>query len=207
MVCKIKLCGMMRKDDISFVNEALPEYAGFVFADTRRRITGKDAARFRDILDDRIKAVGVFVNADIDYVVRLLEDDIIDIAQLHGDEDNDYILRLKELTGKPVIKAIRVRDVNCIDNPDTHPADYFLMDAYVKGLPGGTGESFDWNIVDTYKKTSNKPLFLAGGININNCQKAMNYEPFALDISSGIETDGYKDKDKIIEICRRIRNV
>ena len=104
MVCKIKLCGMMRKDDISFVNEALPEYAGFVFAETRRKITGKDAARFRDILDDRIKAVGVFVNADIDYVVRLLEDDIIDIAQLHGDEDNDYILRLKELTGKPVIK-------------------------------------------------------------------------------------------------------
>ena len=200
---KIKICGMMRPCDIDYVNEAMPDYAGFVFANTRRLITKEQAKKYKARLNPSIRAVGVFVDEDIHKVTELANEGIIDLIQLHGHEDADYINNLKQYTDCEIIKAIRVADADSIKRAENLPADYFLLDAYKKGLPGGTGLTFDWSLINEFSK----PFFLAGGLNLDNIDNAALLEPFAFDISSGVETDGFKDKNKIIEIVRRIRNV
>ena len=185
---KIKICGLTRECDIDFVNEALPDYAGFVFAESKRKVTENQARELRRGLNPAIKAVGVFLDNDISFVKNLLESGIIDIAQLHGHESEEFI----SLIAAPVIKAVRIGER--ID----YPVDYILFDS----PRAGSGKTFDWRLIPK----TDKPFFLAGGINIGNIALAMKINPYAIDVSSGVETDGVKDREKIIEIVRHVRN-
>lgn len=200
---KIKLCGMVRPCDIDYVNEASPDYAGFVFAGTKRYISKEQAREYKARLNPSIKAVGVFVDEAPEKIIEYVNEHIIDVIQLHGHEDEEYINTLKAYTGCEIIKAVRVENADSIKFADSLPADYLLLDAYKKGVAGGTGLTFDWSLINKISK----PFFLAGGLKLDNIEKALSLKPFAVDISSGIETDGYKDKDKMMEIVRRIRYV
>jgi len=196
---RVKICGLFRPEDIGYANEALPDYIGFVFAKSRRQVTPEQAEKLKERLDRRIKTVGVFVNSPLEEAAELLKSGVIDLAQLHGSEDGDYIRLLKEMTGNQVIKAVRVEAAEDILAAQCSPADFLLLDHG----SGGTGRSFDWSLVPESKK----PFFLAGGIHAGNLGQAMKTgNPFAVDISSGAETDGVKDREKILEIVRRVRN-
>lgn len=201
---KIKICGLTRTIDIEYVNKACPDYIGFVFAKSKRRVTVHQANELKSILRPNIQAVGVFVNEDIDNIIYLCNQNIIDIVQLHGDEDEEYLKQLKRSISNPVIRAIRVKKSEDITSSQSIDADYLLLDAFKKDEYGGSGEMFDWNIIQEV----NKPYFLAGGINSQNVVQAItNLKPYAIDISSGVETDGYKDKEKIIDIITKVRSV
>lgn len=200
---KIKLCGMLRSRDIDYVNEAASDFVGFVFAQSRRRVTPGAAESMRRRLSDGIRAVGVFVNEKPGNIAALVSGGIIDAVQLHGDEDENYIKALKLSVKCDIIKAVRVRTADDIRLAQTSAADYLLFDKFSAGVYGGTGEMFDHSLV-----RSEKPFFLAGGLNSGNVEKAIrDTKPFAVDLSSGIETNGVKDREKILETVRRIRNV
>lgn len=195
---KVKICGLTREEDIFAVNECLPEYVGFVFAEASRRKVSVEQAQ---ILSNRLKpaiiSVGVFVDQELDMVARCLSLGIIQMAQLHGREDAAYLAALREKTGKPVIRAVRA-DVARLDFRPAAGADYLLFDSGA----GGTGISFDWQTVQNITK----PFFLAGGITPDNVEQALaEVHPFAVDVSSGVETDGYKDGEKIYRLIRRVR--
>ena len=195
---KIKMCGLSRIEDIEAANAIKPDYIGFVFAPkSKRRVSYKQAVDLKNLLDKDIKAVGVFLNEDIDQVISLLNLGIIDAAQLHGDESVEYITRIQKETGKPVIKAFQIhseQDVTCAEKTI---ADYIILDAGT-----GEGKTFDWALVENFKK----PYFLAGGLNPGNVTDAMRkLNPYALDVSTGIETDGLKDKKKMAEFAEAVR--
>jgi phosphoribosylanthranilate isomerase len=180
------------------VNIAKPEYIGFVFAESRRMVTPSQAAELKAKLSPDIISVGVFVNEIPDNILWLVRSGIIGAVQLHGDETEAYIENIKSRTDKPVIKAVSVSKKGDVQKWDTTCADYLLLD----NKTGGTGSTFDWNLIGELKK----PFFLAGGLNIENTPSAiLELNPFAVDISSGVETDGLKDREKIISIIRRIR--
>ncbi len=206
---KIKLCGMMRPCDIDYANEAMPDYVGFIFANTRRKISCEQAKEFRTKLDPGIAAVGVFVDEDPAVVADLLNAGIIDLAQLHGAEDASYIAALRNLLKerKPLIKAAKVTGRESIEQALGLDTDYLLLDAYKKGVLGGSGESFNWAVLEEVRIT--KPWFLAGGLDIRNIDSALRLGAYGYDLSTGIEseTDGQKVREKMIEIVRRIRNV
>lgn len=193
----IKICGLSRNEDIDYVNEFKPDYIGFVFAKSSRQVEYLKARELKQRLDKEIKAVGVFVDEDIDVIQRLVDDQIIDIIQLHGHENKDYIKKLKKSITCPIIKAVKIKSQEDILNID-YDVDYYLLD----GKSPGSGESFDWNFIHEF----NKPFFLAGGININNIDDALKINCFGIDVSSGVEVNGKKDKLKIKEIVRRVRN-
>jgi phosphoribosylanthranilate isomerase len=196
---KIKICGLFREGDIDYVNEALPDFIGFVFAKSRRQVSVAWAEAMRPKLRAEITPVGVFVNEPLANVAKLLKDHTIDMAQLHGSEDESYIKELRSLTGKPIIKAVRVLSREDIQNAEQSSADFLLLD----NGSGGSGKSFDWNLVGQVQK----PFFLAGGLTIDNIEQAIKAtNPYAADLSSGVETDGKKDKNKILEIVRRIKH-
>ena len=199
---KIKICGLMRQEDILAVNAARPDYVGFVFAKGRRRMILHDtAAMLRSRLDDGIKAVGVFLNNEIKEIEKICRDGIIDIVQLHGDEDEAYIRNLKERTDCPLIRAVSVRCREDILRAAELPVDFLLLDTYKQGQIGGTGETFDWQMIPPLPL----PYFLAGGINEDNIRTAMQYGAYALDVSSGAETEGKKDPVKIMNLVRKVR--
>ena len=190
---KIKICGLSRPCDVEAVNIEKSDYIGFVFAPSRRRITPQQALELRKELCPCIIPVGVFVDEEIENIISLIQNGIIDAVQLHGSEDESYVRKLKTLTHKPIIKAITVQDKRMT------AADYLMLDS--KG--GGTGHSFDWNLVGTIET----PYFLAGGLSPENIEEAINRtNPFAVDVSSGVETDGFKDSVKVKEFIRRARN-
>ena len=197
---KIKICGLSRLCDIEAANENKPEYIGFVFAESRRRVTPAQASELRAKLSPEIIPVGVFVNETPDNIVTLVRSGIIDVIQLHGDENEDYIKRLKELTDKPVIKAVSVEQAGDVQKWIHTSADYLLLD----NKSGGTGKTFNWDLIGEVKK----PFFLAGGLNIENISSAIiKTNPFAVDISSGVEINGLKDSEKIISIISIIRSI
>lgn len=199
---KIKICGMMRRADINAVNIAHPDYIGFIFAKGRKRtISAETAAQLKERLMSDIKAVGVFLDNDIKEIAKICEDGIINIVQLHGNEDKDFISSLKRRISCPIIKAVSVCTPEDILLAQTLPADYLLLDTYKKGQSGGTGEAFDWSLIPEMEK----PFFLAGGLNEENIGEAMKCGAYALDVSSGAETDGKKDIHKIINIVRKVR--
>lgn len=197
---KIKLCGMTRICDIEAVNKAMPDYVGFVFAKSRRQVTPEQAKQLKAMLSPNIPAVGVFVNETPEAIAALLQDRIIDIAQLHGQETEEDILRLKKMVPKAVIiKALRVETTEDVLAWQNSAADYLLLD----NGAGGTGQKFDWNLIPQ----NCKPFFLAGGLNRDNVLDGIaQAHPYAVDLSSGIETDGLKDREKIYEIVRMIRD-
>ena len=184
--------------DIEAVNIAKPEYAGFVFAESKRRVTSAQAAVLRAKLSPDIMPVGVFVNETPENILPLVRSGVIDVIQLHGDEDEEYITKLKTFTDKPVIKSVPVLKTGDVQKWKNTCADYILLD----NKSGGGGKAFDWKLIGEVKKQ----FFLAGGLNMGNIEPAINkINPFAVDISSGVETNGLKDGEKIISIIGRIR--
>lgn len=195
---KIKLCGMFRPEDISFVNEVKPDYVGFVLAEGfRRRILKDQAAEFRRALAPQIPSVGVFVNNSCEEVISYLQEGVIQMAQLHGDETEEDIQYIQAVTGKPVMKAVKVTNRYDVEAWLDSAADYLLFD-------GGTGSgvAFDWNVLTDI----NREFFLAGGLNAGNLLTAVEkVHPYAVDLSSGVETDGVKDLEKMREVVSLVR--
>jgi phosphoribosylanthranilate isomerase len=201
---KIKICGLTRKEDIIAVNYFLPEYIGFVFCASRRQVTPKLARSLKNDLDSRIQAVGVFVNEPVSSVVELCRTGIIDVVQLHGDESEAYIMLLKNRISCPVIKAVRVQSSEQIRQAEKLPCDYLLLDTYQQGQYGGSGKMFDYAIIPELARQ----YFVAGGLDIGNIEQVIRKSnPYGVDISSGIETDGIKDKDKIKKIIQKVRSL
>ena len=191
---RIKICGLRRPEDIAAVNEARPDYCGFIieFPKSSRNVTGDQVRILIAELDKNIIPVGVFVNAAPERVEELLLDGTIRIAQLHGQEDDDYIRRIQKNTGSQVIKAFSVKAAQDIELALKSPADYILLD---QG-GGGTGQTFDWSLIPEIKR----PFFLAGGLGADNLEQAVDtIRPYAVDLSSSVETDGVKDRSKILE--------
>ncbi len=196
---KIKICGICRRCDIDYVNEAKPDYIGFVFAKSKRQIDFKTAEGFHKALDKEIKAVGVFVDEPLERIITAVKRGIIDMVQLHGAEEEAYIRKLKEEIEVPVIKAVRAEKKEDVLKYQNSRAEYLLFDHG----GGGTGRCFNWSLIKNVKK----PFILAGGLHAANVQEGIQLlKPFAVDISSGAEEDGKKNKEKIKEIVRRVRN-
>lgn len=195
---RIKLCGLSRPCDIEAANELKPEYIGFVFAPkSKRYVTAEKAGELKRLLDPDIKAVGVFVNERLETAAGLLNSGIIDLAQLHGKEDRRYIERLRELTGKPLIQAFQIETEEDIKEARESAAEYILLDS-----GAGTGTTFDWRLAQKLKRQ----YFLAGGLTPGNVGEAVRIlSPFAVDVSSGIETDGYKNKAKMAAFAAAVR--
>ncbi|WP_196000379.1 phosphoribosylanthranilate isomerase [Clostridium sp. 1001271B_151109_B4] len=191
---KIKFCGLFREKDIEYVNKLNPDYIGLVFAKSKRQVSIKQAIKLKSKLNTNIKAVGVFVNEDIEKVLKILDKNIIDIVQLHGIESEDYIKTIKERSTKEVIKAIKVSCFEDIEVWKDSCADYLLLDS-----GQGTGRTFNWDNIQGL----NRPFFLAGGLNLENINEAiLKIKPMAIDISSGIETNGVKDFEKMKEVIK-----
>lgn len=199
---KIKICGLSRVCDIEFANKYKPDYIGFVFAKSKRQITDKQAIKLKSLLNPSILAVGVFVNDNIERIDTLCRNGIIDIVQLHGDEDEAYINVLKSRVENPIIKAVRVQSAEDILKAEALPCDFLLLDTYIKGTYGGSGNTFDHNMIPPIQK----PFFVAGGLNANNIDSVCNRGFYGLDISSGVETDGFKDETKIKQVIEIIRS-
>lgn len=195
---KIKLCGLTRRCDIDWANELLPDYVGFVFAGSSRRVTDEQAAQLRNILREDIPAVGVFVDEPIDHAAALVRQGVIQLVQLHGAEDEGYIRELRRAVSAPVIQAFSVRSSEDIQAAGRSSADFVLLDHGA----GGTGRTFDWSLAAAL----DRPYFLAGGLHPGNAAAAAELRPYAVDVSSGIETAGVKDRQKMIEFVRRIRH-
>ena len=180
---KVKFCGLTRDEDIDAANRLTPDFAGLVFAEKSRRYVSPERAReIREKLDRRIKTVGVFVNADISFI--------------HGGEDDAYIRKLKKVIDRPVIKAFRIDSETDILRAGASAADMVLLDS-------GTGKRIDWYLADMMTR----PYFLAGGLTPENAGDAvMTLHPFALDVSSGIETDGHKDEEKMAAFMNAVKD-
>ena len=198
---KIKLCGLSKPCDIEAANALQPEYIGFVFAPkSKRYVSMEQAAALKKRLDSAIKAVGVFVNENPETTAAYLEAGIIDIVQLHGGESESYIRQLRSLTDKPLIQAFRIDTKQDIETANESSADYVLLDSG----DGGTGTTFEWHLL---KKIS-RPYFLAGCLTIYNAENAVRtLTPYAVDVSSGIETDGHKDRNKMTAFVNAVRSV
>lgn len=195
---KVKICGLQSENDISYANELNPDYIGFVFLKGRRRyITPEKATKLRKILKPDIQSVGVFVDEPIENVVSLLSNGTIQVAQLHGNEDADYARQLKELCGKPIIKAFIIKNEDDIQRALAYDCDYLLLD---NGL--GTGETFDWSLI----RNIDKPFFLAGGLTPENVREAITLtRPYGVDTSSGVEINYHKDYNKIKAFIDTVR--
>ena len=199
---KVKICGLKRVQDIECVNKLLPDYIGFVFAKTKREVTEQQAAQLKAMLNPQIKAVGVFVNAEPQLIARLVASKTIDLVQLHGDEDAAYCRSLRKLISVPLIKAVRVRDKSSLENLEEYQADYLLLDTYQAGVYGGTGQRFN---VELDAKLP-APCFIAGGLDAENAAEIVQKtQPFAVDVSGGVETDGLKDSKKIAAFIASVR--
>lgn len=200
----IKICGLRRAVDIDAVNEGMPDFIGFVFAKSSRQVTLEQAAGLKARLKPEIKAVGVFVNEEPERIMEICRRGIIDIIQLHGDEDDDYTRDIKKRTDLPVIRAIRVKNQEDLQNIDSITCDFLLLDACDDSQYGGAGKSFDWAVIGKMEK----PFFLAGGLNENNLAIAAEaVKPYCLDLSSGVETNGVKDREKILKAINIVRGV
>lgn len=195
---KVKICGLSRECDIDYANILMPDYIGFVFAKSKRQVTIEQAKLLKNKTNSAIKIVGVFVNEDIERVVKIADDSIIDMIQLHGSEDECYIENLRKITKLPIIQAFKVENKSDLEKAEKSSADYILLD----NGSGGTGESFDWKYIENI----NREYFLAGGINLDNLKEAISYNSYAIDLSSGVETLGFKDFSKMQKVIDTIRN-
>ena len=184
-IMQIKICGLFQVEDIDYVNEAKPDYVGFVFAKSKRQVDIHQAEKLKNKLDTNIKAVGVFVDEQISEITAIVKMGIIDLIQLHGHEDNAYIKQLKQSVQMPIIKAIKVIEKDDLNNLD-YECDYYLLDSKISG----SGKSFDWSLIK----------------DLDNLDEAMSKADYGIDVSSGVETNGIKDRNKIIEIVRRTKN-
>lgn len=195
---RIKMCGLRRAEDIAAANEIRPEYIGFVFfPGSRRYIPPETAAVLRERVDPGIQTVGVFVDEEPETIARMLREGIIDLAQLHGHENEAYVMRMRELTDRPIIQAFRIRNEADAKTASASSAEHILLDA-----GAGDGRVFDWHLLSGITR----PYFLAGGLNPENVSGAVrDLHPWAVDVSSGIETDGWKDIGKMRAFADTVR--
>ena len=193
---KIKMCGLRREEDVFAVNEILPEFAGFIFAQKSFRcVTEEKFLALKKILDKKISAIGVFVDEKISVVEKLAKN--LDLIQLHGAEDENYISTLKNFTDKKIIKAFKIKTADDLQLAENFPADYILLDG-----GAGVGKIFDWQLLKYFKRE----YFLAGGLNCENISDAIKIlKPFAVDVSSGIETNKVKDASKMKKFAEKVR--
>ena len=232
---RVKICGMRRLEDIEMANRHKPDYIGFVFAESPRKVSYEQAKQLSNILSEDIVPVGVFVDEHMKLIVDLFKDGIIEIAQLHGDEDEKYIRDLKdksiEETGReiPIINAIEIKDNGdkctgdkgignngAAENDDENGADFndkllewrdSASDYFILDSGKGSGKTFDWSLIDKDSEFFRNSIFLAGGLSSENLLSAIEeFNPFAVDLSSSVETDGFKDEKKIKEIIEIIED-
>ena len=196
---KVKTCGLRRAEDIAFANELMPDYVGFVFAKASKRyVLPEEAKKLKWMLNPNICAVGVFVNEPVEQMLALIESGIIDAIQLHGAETQETVRALKSKTQAPIIQAFRIATRENVRLAEQSYADFILLDHG----GGGTGESFDWSLLDGIKR----PFFLAGGPSAENAGEAIaRYKPYAVDSSSKLETDGVKDYKKMKAFVEAVR--
>jgi phosphoribosylanthranilate isomerase len=199
MQTKIKICGLTRIEDIIAVNKAKPDYIGFVFAESKRKVDMMQARKLQRELHNEIKCVGVFASEQIKSLLATLKFPVLDMIQLHGGEDEKYIKQLKEYTNLPIIKAVSIQKKGDAQAWENSAADFLLLDH--KG--GGTGETFDWNLIGEVTK----PFFLAGGLSSQNVARAIKkIAPYAVDTSSGVEISPAKKCPKrITNFCECAR--
>ena len=210
---KVKMCGISKVETIPAVVEAKPDYMGLVFAPSKRQVTVEQAKILIEELHKQcinhydtkvVKTVGVFVNETLDNLVRIADTANLDAVQLHGDEDETFIQSLKERTNVEVWKAIQIRTAADTEKWIDSSADMLLFDAYHKDERGGTGEVFDWSSLDAFER----PFMLAGGIDSTNVARAIRtVRPYGIDISSGIETNGVKDDEKITAFIKIVKSI
>jgi phosphoribosylanthranilate isomerase len=213
---RVKICGLRRPSDIEYVNKLLPEFVGFVFASSRRQVSFDQAKQLISALDNRIKTVGVFVNDDIERVKLLADSLKLNVLQFHGSEDVNYIKNLanyeiwkvvsiKTDDGLSLNKAIKENQKN-IDWINNSSIDGIVLDSEAKGIQGGTGITFNWEIIK--ELNIKKQLILAGGLNCQNITEAIsNVRPAVVDVSSGVETEGIKDFNKMNEFINKVRMI
>ncbi len=197
MRIKIKLCGLTGTTDAEAANRARPDWVGLVFDTGRHFVSDETAGAIRKTLDARIPIVGVFADDDPAHIMALSRRGIIQYVQLHGTESEDYLQKLKREMQIPFIRAISVKSMEDIQEKENTAAEFLLLDHG----KGGTGRAFDWTMIPPLTK----PWFLAGGIGISNISKALSYHPFAVDISSGAETEGKKDAEKMRQLVEIVR--
>ena len=210
---KVKMCGISKVETIPAVVEAKPDYMGLVFAPSKRQVTVEQAKILIEELHKQcinhydtkvVKTVGVFVNETVDNLVAIANEVNLDAVQLHGDEDETFIQSLKERTNVEVWKAIQIRTAADTEKWIDSSADMLLFDAYHKDERGGTGEVFDWSSLDAFER----PFMLAGGIDSTNVARAIRtVRPYGIDISSGIETNGVKDDEKITAFTKIVKSI
>ena len=204
---KIKICGLKRQEDIEYVNELLPDYIGFVFARSSRQVDSNLAKQLGKGLDRRIKKVGVFVNEDIEQVKKIAKDVSLDVLQFHGDEDKAYLSNFKDFIiwkSKSIDVSMKNVEQDIIEKINGYPIDGVVLDSSIKGSTGGIGQSFNWNLLQSLN--IEKKLILAGGLSVDNVRKAIDIaKPYAVDISSGVETNNVKDFNKIKKFIKKVR--
>lgn len=196
---RIKLCGMMTEDDIVAANSLMPDYIGFIFVEKSKRFVNSALAKeLGNKLNKDIKKAGVFVDAPISHIMSLVEDGVIDMIQLHGKEDEDYIKEIKALSGCEVIKAFAIEKTEDIPRVNRCSADYVLLDS----PRGGSGIRFNHNLL----LGVTRDYFLAGGLDASNVSDIIKkHRPFAVDVSSGIETEEKKDPLKMKDFVFAVR--
>lgn len=210
---KVKMCGISKVETIPAVVEAKPDYMGLVFAPSKRQVTVEQAKILIEELHKQcinhydtkvVKTVGVFVNETLDNLVRIADTANLDAVQLHGDEDEAFIQSLKERTNVEIWKAVQIRSAADVEKWIDSSADILLFDAYHKDERGGTGEVFDWSSLDAFER----PFMLAGGIDSTNVARAIRtVRSYGIDISSGIETNGVKDDEKITAFTKIVKSI
>ncbi|MEI0517247.1 phosphoribosylanthranilate isomerase [Brachyspira murdochii] len=202
----IKTCGLFREEDIDYANKLDADYIGFVFASgSKRKVDFSLAYKLKRKLKNTIKAVGVFRDNSIDFITYLFNENIIDLVQLHGKEDNDFLDNLKSKINADIIKAISIKYEYSFNH--SFISDFILLDS----SNAGSGNSFDWKFLKNkldndknFKKEFNAKYFLAGGININNIKEALELNPYCIDLSSGLEVNGVKDFNKMKSIIDEV---
>jgi phosphoribosylanthranilate isomerase len=203
---KIKICGLFRKEDTEFVNEAKPDYCGFIlhFPKSHRSLEPEKAKELRQYIDSSVRVVGVFVNQPPEYVIQTADTVGLQVIQLHGNEDAAYIQALRMVFGGEIWKAVRVQTAQDIAQADALPVDRLVLDSFSAQFVGGTGELAPWDIIA--QNRPEKPFLLAGGITPDNvCQAIADVQPWGVDCSSGVETDKCKDRLKIRALAENMK--
>ena len=195
---ELKICGLKRLEDIVAVNRHGADFAGFVFFEkSKRYVDPYKANELISLLRTDIKPVGVFMDEPLDNVVRIARITGVEMVQLHGHESEEYVEYVKRTLDRPVIKAYKASEEGALEKAANSAADYVMIDS-----GAGTGKKFDWSILKDFKRD----YFLAGGLDPDSvCEAIRMLEPFAVDVSSGVETDGIKDEKKIAEFIKAVR--
>lgn len=199
----IKFCGIRRLEDITYCNACMPDYAGFVFTQSKRCVSPVQAAALAQKLHPQIGRVGVFVNTPIAQILQTAKTVGLTILQLHGEETAEYLMQLRQKTNCQLWKAVRVQTALDIQNADLLPVDKLLLDSFCASAYGGSGKTANWTLIAENRPT--KPFFLAGGLTAENASQAIaTTKPYGIDLSSGIETAGCKDKQKMEQLIQVI---